>query len=66
MAEHVYSGGFYDYIDAGSRASARTVARLLLGESVRELLDDTGLVRSVLASRPWLPAPLPPGDEFGE
>jgi len=42
------------------------LARLLLGESVRELLDDTGLVRSVLASRPWLPAPLPPGDEFGE
>lgn len=42
------------------------LARLLLGDSVRELLDDTGLVRSVLASRPWLPAPLPPRDEFGE
>lgn len=42
------------------------LARLLLGESVRELLDDTDLVRSVLASRPWLPAPLSPGDEFGE
>jgi hypothetical protein len=28
------------------------LARLLLGESVRELLDDTDLVRAVLASRP--------------
>jgi 2-polyprenyl-3-methyl-5-hydroxy-6-metoxy-1,4-benzoquinol methylase len=40
MTEHVYSGGFYDYIDAGSRASARTVARLLKGEmGVGSLLD---------------------------
>lgn len=42
------------------------LARLLLGEGVRELLDDTGLVRSVLACRPWLPPPLLAGDEFGE
>ncbi len=50
----------------GRPARKGVFARLLLGESVRELLDDTSLVRSVLAARPWLPAPLPPGDEFGE
>ena len=32
MADHVYNSDFYDYIDDGSRASARTVAPLLLGE----------------------------------
>jgi hypothetical protein len=42
------------------------LARLLLGETVRDLLDDNRLVRSVLACRPWYRAPLPPGDEFGE
>jgi SAM-dependent methyltransferase len=40
MTKHVYSTDFYDYIDAGSRASAQTVARLLLGEmKIRSLLD---------------------------
>ena len=40
MTEHVYSTDFYDYIDAGSRASARTVAGLILGEmKVKSLLD---------------------------
>lgn len=42
------------------------LARLLLGETVRELLDDTALVRSVLACRPCFHAALPPGAEFGE
>jgi hypothetical protein len=42
------------------------LARLLLGETVRDLLDDNGLVRSVLACRPIYRAPLPPGDEFCE
>jgi len=40
MTEHVYSTDFYDYIDAGSRASARTVSGLILGEmKVKSLLD---------------------------
>ena len=40
MTEHVYSTDFYDYIDAGSRASADVVARLILGEiAVKSLLD---------------------------
>jgi SAM-dependent methyltransferase len=40
MNKHVYSTDFYDYIDAGSRASAQIVARLMLGEmEVRSLLD---------------------------
>jgi len=41
------------------------LARLLLGETVRELLDDTDLVRSVIARCPTCRAALP-GDEFGE
>lgn len=36
----------------GRPARKGVLARLLLGESVRELLDDTTLVRAVLASRP--------------
>ena len=40
MTKHVYSTDFYDYIDAGSRASAEAVAQLILGEiKVRSLLD---------------------------
>jgi SAM-dependent methyltransferase len=40
MTKHIYSADFYDYIDAGSRASARTVAGLLLGElNIASLLD---------------------------
>ena len=40
MTKHVYSTDFYDYIDAGSRASAKAVAELLLGEmKIRSLLD---------------------------
>jgi SAM-dependent methyltransferase len=40
MTKHVYSTDFYDYIDAGSRASASVVARLILGQmKVRSLLD---------------------------
>jgi SAM-dependent methyltransferase len=40
MTKHVYSTDFYDYIDAGSRASADVVAHLLLGEmKVKSLLD---------------------------
>ena len=58
MADHVYSGGFYDYIDAGSRASARTVARLLLGEmSLRSLLD-VGAGHGAWAAE-WMAAGVP-------
>ena len=40
MTEHVYSTDFYDYIDAGSRASASVLAGLIMGEiRVRSLLD---------------------------
>lgn len=40
MTKHIYSTDFYDYIDAGSRASAEAVARLILGEmKVKSLLD---------------------------
>ena len=40
MSRHVYSSEFFDYIDAGSRASAGIVARLLLREMpIGSLLD---------------------------
>lgn len=40
MTSHSYSSDFYDYIDAGSRASARAVAAELLGElTIGSLLD---------------------------
>ena len=40
MPGHVYSSDFYDYIDSGSRASARTVASLLLEQlKIGSLLD---------------------------
>ena len=40
MTDHRYSQDFYDYIDTGSRASARAVAKLLLGEmKIASLLD---------------------------
>jgi len=42
MTEHVYNDDFYDYIDDGSRASARTVAPLLLGEMRIDSLLDVG------------------------
>jgi SAM-dependent methyltransferase len=55
MSEHVYSGGFYDYIDAGSRASARTVARLLLGEQPIGSLLDVGSGHGAWAAE-WMAA----------
>jgi SAM-dependent methyltransferase len=40
MSHHIYSSEFFDYIDVGSRTSARLVAKLLLDEmSVDSLLD---------------------------
>lgn len=58
MSDHVYSGGFYDYIDAGSRASARTVARLLLGEMAIGSLLDVGAGHGAWAAE-WLAAGVP-------
>ncbi|HEV2567351.1 methyltransferase domain-containing protein [Sphingomonas sp.] len=58
MADHVYSGGFYDYIDAGSRASARTVARLLLGEMRIGSLLDVGAGHGAWAAE-WMAAGVP-------
>ncbi|NNM78229.1 hypothetical protein HJG53_15155 [Sphingomonas sp. ID1715] len=58
MADHVYSGGFYDYIDAGSRASARTVARLLLGEMTIASLLDIGSGHGAWAAE-WMAAGVP-------
>jgi SAM-dependent methyltransferase len=58
MSDHVYSGGFYDYIDAGSRASARAVARLLLGELTIGSLLDVGAGHGAWAAE-WLAAGVP-------
>lgn len=58
MADHVYSGGFYDYIDAGSRASARTVARLLRGEVQIGSLLDVGAGHGAWAAE-WMAAGVP-------
>lgn len=55
MADHVYSGGFYDYIDAGSRASAQAVSRLLLGELTIASLLDVGAGHGAWAAE-WLAA----------
>lgn len=58
MSDHVYSGGFYDYIDAGSRASARTVARLLRGEMPIASLLDVGAGHGAWAAE-WMAAGVP-------
>lgn len=55
MSEHVYSSDFYDYIDDGSRASARIVAPLLLGEMSIASLLDVGAGHGAWASE-WMAA----------
>jgi SAM-dependent methyltransferase len=55
MAEHSYSHDFYDYIDAGSRASARAVAALLLSEMEISSLLDVGAGHGAWAAE-WLKA----------
>jgi hypothetical protein len=55
MAEHVYNTDFYDYIDDGSRASARTVAPLLLAEMKIDSLLDVGAGHGAWASE-WMAA----------
>lgn len=58
MTGHEYSTDFYDYIDAGSRASAREVARLLLGEMDIASLLDVGAGHGAWAAE-WLAAGVP-------
>jgi SAM-dependent methyltransferase len=55
MTKHVYSTDFYDYIDAGSRASARIVAEALLGEMRIASLLDVGSGHGAWAAE-WLKA----------
>jgi len=58
MSGHVYSGQFYDYIDNGSRSSARAVARLMLGEMRIASLLDVGGGHGAWAAE-WLAAGVP-------
>jgi len=51
----VYSSVFYDYIDAGSRASARAVAQMLLGEMRIDSLLDVGAGHGAWAAE-WMAA----------
>jgi cyclopropane fatty-acyl-phospholipid synthase-like methyltransferase len=53
MSRHVYSSDFFDYIDVGSRASARKVANLLLQEMPVGSLLDVGSGHGAWAAE-WL------------
>ena len=55
MIEHQYSHDFYDYIDAGSRRSARAVAGLLLPDMKIASLLDVGAGHGAWAAE-WLAA----------
>lgn len=55
MSDHVYNTDFYDYIDDGSRASARTVAPLLLAEMNIDSLLDVGAGHGAWAAE-WMAA----------
>ena len=55
MSRHVYSSEFFDYIDTGSRASARTVSGLLLGQLKIDSLLDVGSGHGAWAAE-WLRA----------
>ena len=55
MIEHQYSHDFYDYIDAGSRRSARAVICLLLPEMTIASLLDVGAGHGAWAAE-WLAA----------
>ena len=55
MTSHSYSSDFYDYIDAGSRASARAVATLLREEMEIGSLLDVGAGHGAWAAE-WLAA----------
>jgi hypothetical protein len=53
MSRHVYSSDFFDYIDVGSRASARKVAGLLMQEMTIGSLLDVGSGHGAWAAE-WL------------
>ena len=55
MSDHVYNTDFYDYIDDGSRLSARTVAPLLQAEIKIDSLLDVGAGHGAWASE-WMAA----------
>lgn len=55
MSEHIYSSDFYDYIDDGSRTSARAVAPMLLQEMQIDSLLDVGAGHGAWAAE-WLAA----------
>ena len=55
MTDHQYSSDFYDYIDQGSRASARAVAALLLAQIDIASLLDVGAGHGAWAAE-WLKA----------
>ncbi|MEO7815269.1 MAG: hypothetical protein ABIR87_07470, partial [Sphingomicrobium sp.] len=55
MIEHQYGHDFYDYIDAGSRRSARAVAGLLLPEMKIASLLDVGAGHGAWAAE-WIAA----------
>lgn len=58
MKSHVYSSTFYDYIDDGSRRSAKVVTALLLGEFSVESLLDVGAGHGAWAAQ-WIDAGVP-------
>src|SRR5687767_3993056 len=58
MSRHVYSSDFFDYIDVGSRASARKIANLLLQEMTIGSLLDVGSGHGAWAAE-WLLAGVP-------
>lgn len=55
MSRHVYSSDFFDYIDVGSRTSARAVANLLLQQVKIGTLLDVGSGHGAWAAE-WLAA----------
>jgi Methyltransferase domain len=55
MAEHVYNSDFYDYIDDGSRRSARTLAPLIQAQLDVSSLLDVGAGHGAWAAE-WLAA----------
>jgi SAM-dependent methyltransferase len=55
MNDHVYSEGFYDYIDAGSRSSGRVVSRLLRTQLRIDSLLDVGAGHGAWAAE-WMAA----------
>lgn len=58
MTEHVYDESFYNYLDSGSRSSARQVSSLILAEIPIKSLLDVGSGHGAWATE-WLSAGVP-------